>query len=90
MTYLRVLIPHVCNVNINLQGDIYFWFCRWEVFKQQMKDMLHHSDTKGTELKKAGGSLYTFPMPDCMCKQVVPKNLTRGDRWNHRCKQSCL
>ncbi|XP_061369115.1 O-fucosyltransferase 9 [Gastrolobium bilobum] len=47
---------------------------RWEVFKQQMKDMLHHSDQKGTELKKAGGSLYTFPMPDCMCKQAEPKN----------------
>jgi hypothetical protein len=39
-----------------------------------MKDMLHNSDLKGTEVKKAGGSLYTFPMPDCMCKQVEPKN----------------
>lgn len=39
-----------------------------------MKGMLHHSDKKGTELKKAAGSLYTFPMPDCMCKQVEPKN----------------
>jgi hypothetical protein len=26
-----------------------------------MKDMLHNSDLKGTEVKKAGGSLYTFP-----------------------------
>lgn len=47
---------------------------RWEVFKQQMKDMLRHSDQKGTEVKKASESLYTFPMPDCMCKQVEPKN----------------
>ncbi|KAH1248323.1 O-fucosyltransferase 9 [Glycine max] len=47
---------------------------RWEVFKQQMTDMLRHSDQKGTEIKKAGGSLYTFPMPDCMCKQVEPKS----------------
>jgi len=39
-----------------------------------MKDMLRHSDQKGTEVKKAGESLYTFPMPDCMCKQVEPKN----------------
>ncbi|BAT92985.1 O-fucosyltransferase 9 isoform X1 [Vigna umbellata] len=46
---------------------------RWKEFKQQMKDMLRHSDLKGTELKKAGGSVYTFPMPDCMCKQPVLK-----------------
>ncbi|XP_050251581.1 O-fucosyltransferase 9 isoform X2 [Quercus robur] len=26
------------------------------------------SDHKGFELKKPSGSLYTFPMPDCMCK----------------------
>lgn len=38
-----------------------------------MKDMLHHSDQKGTEVKKSGGSLYTFPMPDCMCKQAEAK-----------------
>ncbi|KAK7322387.1 hypothetical protein VNO77_25766 [Canavalia gladiata] len=47
---------------------------RWEVIKQQMKDMLRHSDQKGIELKKAGGTLYNFPMPDCMCKQAEPKN----------------
>ncbi|KAJ6379451.1 hypothetical protein OIU76_016149 [Salix suchowensis] len=41
---------------------------RWEVFKRQMQDMLHHSDVKGSELRKPSGSLYTFPMPDCMCK----------------------
>jgi len=39
-----------------------------------MKDMLRHSDIKGTEVKKAGGSVYTFPMPDCMCKQAVLKS----------------
>ncbi|XP_058722014.1 O-fucosyltransferase 9 isoform X1 [Vicia villosa] len=47
---------------------------RWEVFKQQMKDMLQHSDERGTDVKKTGESLYTFPMPDCMSKQVEPNN----------------
>ncbi|KAF8026683.1 hypothetical protein BT93_F3225 [Corymbia citriodora subsp. variegata] len=42
---------------------------RWENFKRHMQDMLHRSDVKGSELRKPGGSLYTFPMPDCMCKQ---------------------
>ncbi|KAE9611226.1 hypothetical protein Lal_00012027 [Lupinus albus] len=46
---------------------------RWEVFKRQMQEMLQHSDEKGSEVKKAGGSLYNFPMPDCMCKQVDSK-----------------
>ncbi|CAK7344865.1 unnamed protein product [Dovyalis caffra] len=41
---------------------------RWGVFKRQMQDMLHHSDVKGSELRKPSASLYTFPMPDCMCK----------------------
>jgi len=53
---------------------IFYWFGRWEEFKQQMKDMLRHSDQKGTEIKKAGGSVYTFPMPDCMCKQAELKS----------------
>ena len=48
--------------------------CRWEVFKQQVKEMLHNSDQKGMELKKPGGSLYNFPMPDCMCKQTAARN----------------
>uniref|UniRef100_A0A2P2LW40 O-fucosyltransferase family protein n=1 Tax=Rhizophora mucronata TaxID=61149 RepID=A0A2P2LW40_RHIMU len=47
---------------------------RWEVFKRQMKDMLRHSDIKGSELKKPSGSLYTFPMPDCMCKKHESKH----------------
>ncbi|KAK9995009.1 hypothetical protein SO802_024712 [Lithocarpus litseifolius] len=41
---------------------------RWEDFSRPMQDMLRHSDHKGYELKKPSGSLYTFPMPDCMCK----------------------
>ncbi|XP_044511984.1 O-fucosyltransferase 9 [Mangifera indica] len=41
---------------------------RWDDLKKQMKDMLAHSDQKGIELRKPSGSLYTFPMPDCMCK----------------------
>ncbi|KAH7568214.1 hypothetical protein JRO89_XS07G0262100 [Xanthoceras sorbifolium] len=41
---------------------------RWDEFKRQMQDMLRHSDAKGSELRKSSSSLYTFPMPDCMCK----------------------
>ncbi|XP_075650805.1 O-fucosyltransferase 9 isoform X1 [Castanea sativa] len=41
---------------------------RWEDFSRPMQDMLRHSDHKGFEVKKPSGSLYTFPMPDCMCK----------------------
>ncbi|XWS23386.1 hypothetical protein CRYUN_Cryun28dG0009300 [Craigia yunnanensis] len=47
---------------------------RWETFKWQMKGMLRHSDVKGSELKKPSSSVYTFPMPDCMCKQTEPRN----------------
>lgn len=51
----------------------------------QMRDMLRHSDHKGVEMKKPGGSLYTFPMPDCMCKQAELRNEnsnTTGLVWN--------
>ncbi|KAJ4701103.1 O-fucosyltransferase [Melia azedarach] len=47
---------------------------RWENFKRQMQDMLSHSDLKGSELRKPSASLYTFPMPDCMCKQPEAPN----------------
>ncbi|XP_041004410.1 O-fucosyltransferase 9 isoform X1 [Juglans microcarpa x Juglans regia] len=47
---------------------------RWEDFRMQMQDMLRHSDHKGVEMKKPAGSLYTFPMPDCMCKHAEPRN----------------
>ncbi|KAM7510920.1 hypothetical protein LguiB_009795 [Lonicera macranthoides] len=47
---------------------------RWENFKRQLQDMLHHSDIKGSEARKPGGSLYTYPMPDCMCKQADVRN----------------
>lgn len=43
---------------------------RWENFKRPLRDMLHHNDIKGSEVRKASGSLYTYPMPDCMCKQA--------------------
>ena len=39
-----------------------------------MRDMLRHSDQKGIELRKPSGSLYTFPVPDCMCKQAEVRN----------------
>lgn len=47
---------------------------RWDDFKHQMQEMLHQSDAKGSELRKPSSSLYTFPMPDCMCKQVEVGN----------------
>lgn len=47
---------------------------RWENFKRPLRDMLHHNDIKGCEIRKASGSLYTYPMPDCMCKQADLKN----------------
>nr|XP_048321087.1 O-fucosyltransferase 9-like [Ziziphus jujuba var. spinosa] len=43
---------------------------KWDAFKRQMRDMLRHSDQKGIEMRKPSGSLCTFPMPDCMCKQA--------------------
>lgn len=43
---------------------------RWENFQHQLRDMLRHSDVKGSELRKPSGSLYTYPMPDCMCKKA--------------------
>ncbi|KAK4706329.1 hypothetical protein R3W88_034115 [Solanum pinnatisectum] len=53
---------------------------RWNDFKSQLQDMLHHSDTKGVELKKPSSSLYTFPMPDCMCKHADVKNASGNRR----------
>lgn len=35
-----------------------------------MQDMLYRSDSKGREMKKPTASLYTFPMPDCMCQEA--------------------
>ncbi|KMT20107.1 hypothetical protein BVRB_1g001250 [Beta vulgaris subsp. vulgaris] len=43
---------------------------RWETFIYQMQDMLYRSDSKGREMKKVTASLYTFPMPDCMCQEA--------------------
>lgn len=47
---------------------------RWDNFKRQLQEMLRHSDIKGSEARKPGGSLYTFPVPDCMCKHSDFKN----------------
>ncbi|KAL6961991.1 O-fucosyltransferase 9 [Sarracenia purpurea var. burkii] len=46
----------------------------WENFKRELQDMLRHSDVKGSELRKPSGSLYTYPMPDCMCKPADARN----------------
>ncbi|XP_020597997.1 uncharacterized protein LOC110037638 [Phalaenopsis equestris] len=40
---------------------------RWDKFKRNMLEILHHSDAKGVEMRKPNASLYMFPMPDCMC-----------------------
>lgn len=42
---------------------------RWNRFKRHMQDILHHSDMRGTALRKPNDSIYTFPMPECMCQQ---------------------
>ncbi|XP_064953158.1 O-fucosyltransferase 9-like isoform X1 [Musa acuminata AAA Group] len=42
----------------------------WDKFKRNMQEVLHHSDLKGITLRKPDASLYTFPMPDCMCQQA--------------------
>ncbi|XP_019157884.1 PREDICTED: uncharacterized protein At1g04910 [Ipomoea nil] len=47
---------------------------RYKDFKRQLQDMLHHNDMKGCEVKKPSNSLYTYPMPDCMCKQADVNN----------------
>ncbi|RZC73500.1 hypothetical protein C5167_048981 [Papaver somniferum] len=52
---------------------------RWENFKLQMHEMLRHSDSKGYETRKPSSSLYTFPMPDCMCKQQEPEEVRNID-----------
>ncbi|XP_057838853.1 protein ESMERALDA 1 isoform X2 [Cryptomeria japonica] len=41
----------------------------WKTFKQQMQAMRHHSDVKGIEIRKVNASVYTFPAPDCMCRE---------------------
>ncbi|KAK1427184.1 hypothetical protein QVD17_15867 [Tagetes erecta] len=53
---------------------------RWESFQRQLREMLHHSDVKGSEVRKPSASLFTYPMPDCMCKQTSAKNSTRLTR----------
>lgn len=40
---------------------------RWDKFKRNMLEILHHSDAKGVEMRKPNASLYMFPMPECMC-----------------------
>lgn len=78
---------------LNLQYNLFaFNFYRWNDFKSQLQDMLRHSDTKGVELKKPSSSLYTFPVPDCMCKHADVNNAS-GNRgrllWYFRIPNSC-
>ncbi|KAF9592425.1 hypothetical protein IFM89_014915 [Coptis chinensis] len=40
----------------------------WKTFKRQMLSMRSHSDAKGIELKRPNDSIYSFPCPDCMCR----------------------
>ncbi|CAN6440093.1 unnamed protein product [Victoria cruziana] len=51
---------------------------RWDYFKKNMHTMLHHSDTKGVEIRKPNSSLYTFPAPDCMCRSANINKNTSG------------
>ncbi|XP_020253155.1 uncharacterized protein At1g04910-like isoform X1 [Asparagus officinalis] len=43
---------------------------RWDKFKKNMQEVLRQSDLKGIALRKADATLYTFPMPDCMCQRT--------------------
>uniref|UniRef100_A0A0E0MD30 O-fucosyltransferase family protein n=1 Tax=Oryza punctata TaxID=4537 RepID=A0A0E0MD30_ORYPU len=47
---------------------------RWGRFKRQMQDIHRHSESKGFGVRKPNGSIsiYTLPMPDCMCQQAEP------------------
>ncbi|XBI10079.1 hypothetical protein VPH35_137461 [Triticum aestivum] len=42
---------------------------RWNRFNHHMLEILHHSDIRGITFRKPNDSIYTFPMPDCMCQQ---------------------
>ncbi|PAN16224.1 hypothetical protein PAHAL_3G045600 [Panicum hallii] len=42
---------------------------RWDRFKQNMQEILQHSDVRSVAFRKPNDSIYTFPMPDCMCQQ---------------------
>ncbi|XP_042031451.1 O-fucosyltransferase 9-like [Salvia splendens] len=51
---------------------------RWQDFRHQLHDMLHHNDVKGSEVRKPSSSLYMHPMPDCMCRRSENSNATRS------------
>jgi len=42
---------------------------RWDRFKQNMQEILQQSDVRSVAFRKPNDSIYTFPMPDCMCQQ---------------------
>lgn len=48
-----------------------------------MQDMLRHGDLKGIEMRKPGASLYTFPMPDCMCLHKQKAMVDYGNTTRH-------
>ncbi|XP_008669808.1 O-fucosyltransferase 9 isoform X4 [Zea mays] len=47
---------------------------RWDRFKHHMQDMRRHSEMKGFALRKPQESIYTLPMPDCMCQQAEARS----------------
>ncbi|KAL5204494.1 hypothetical protein ABZP36_009365 [Zizania latifolia] len=57
----RKLVPLFDNPNI-----------RWDRFKRHMQNIHRHSESKGFGVRKPNGSIYTLPMPDCMCQQAEP------------------
>jgi len=42
---------------------------RWDRFKQNMQEILQLSGVRSVAFRKPNDSIYTFPMPDCMCQQ---------------------
>ncbi|KAK8926377.1 hypothetical protein KSP39_PZI018421 [Platanthera zijinensis] len=40
----------------------------WKSLKRQLLGMRSHSDGKGIEIRRPNDSIYSFPIPDCMCR----------------------
>lgn len=60
----RTIIPDKRKLMLSLDNPN----IRWDRFKHKVQEMLVPSDLKGVAVRKPNASLYTFPMPDCMCQ----------------------
>ncbi|KAH7302110.1 hypothetical protein KP509_23G057100 [Ceratopteris richardii] len=53
---------------------------RWETFTEHMRSMWRHSDSKGRELRKASASIYTYPVPECMCSKESGESVSSAQQ----------